>query len=967
VASDPAARTHPGRGFRLGAGPRATLAFEASTPALAGVDDLLVELEMQASAGEPLRLESCLERLEDPDPASRVELIYHAFCLEEEVGRHPDPAAYLARFPDDAATLGRVLGLHAALDATVLTDALAPSLPEPGDEVGPYRLLRLLGQGAFARVFLAEQTDLDDRLVVVKLSARRDLESRLLARVEHPHVMTVLRQATVADGSLALLCMPFLGGATLAEVLIERRRLRGLHRRPRRGREWLDALDRVSAPERGDVDSRSAIRERLARLDHTQAVAWMGARLAEALDHAHRRGVVHGDVKPSNILLAADGRPLLFDFNLAATTQAGDPGGTLAYMPPERLRRIAANPRDGVAPPTRERVRGDLYALGLVLAEWAGGLGPQAESPPTASSETLRTLAGDLASRRCDGAWLDERLRGVPPRLRPVVAACLAPDPADRYASASRLADELDRLADSPGARRAGTWPARAAMLAIGLGSLIAAGAWWSERRGADRARIEEAQGRLESLWAGALPGVYRVSRLSRTVDSVPKRQLGALLAEGEELRRELAGTDRLPYLDPVQRQDLELWYTEQAWRQGRDVDRDREGEGEALSQAAMRGQLLPGEAADGPVSAWKATYLEGLEAERGGDYERALDRYGRLLDSTPHSLWLNFRVAVASSRLGDIVTAIQHLEFCLRQQPDSDELRVAMAGLLHYLGRDEQALAELERLGPGDRGGDVRTLNLVFVQEGLGQTAAARASLARLGKISPADPAHSPWATRLVRRHLENATSLLRLDDLNLPEKLTLHGAAVGDLDARLVLAGCYRDRGEFRHARILLDSILRENPRHLHAQYAKGLMLRWTGEREEADALLKNVVLQPGFSQLLLAGGDAGFALELPRWLAADAADQGRPEEAEHFVRLGEDRVRWLESLGIPGQREHLQAVRAGYAYSLARIFARRDLAAGGADPGRVRRQLGVARDLLPGQVPIWLAKDRLMASYR
>src|SRR5262249_57824083 len=93
----------------------------------------------------------------------------------------------------------------------------------------------------------------------------------------------------------------------------------GRQRGLRRGTsaDLLAALDSVAAPEYPAVHAARPAREILARLSFDQAVAWMGARLAEGLDHAWNREVAHGDVKPSNILLSADGNPMLLDFNLA--------------------------------------------------------------------------------------------------------------------------------------------------------------------------------------------------------------------------------------------------------------------------------------------------------------------------------------------------------------------------------------------------------------------------------------------------------------------------------------------------------------------------------------------------------------------------------------------------------------------------------------------------------------------------
>ncbi len=115
-------------------------------------------------------------------PDEVVELIYHEFCLAESNGLAPDPGDFLRRFPDREASLDRLFRLHGALSSTELREWTTPvSLPEVGDEIGPYILRRELGQGSFARVYLAEQTNLDDRLVVVKISGRLTPEPRLLA------------------------------------------------------------------------------------------------------------------------------------------------------------------------------------------------------------------------------------------------------------------------------------------------------------------------------------------------------------------------------------------------------------------------------------------------------------------------------------------------------------------------------------------------------------------------------------------------------------------------------------------------------------------------------------------------------------------------------------------------------------------------------------------------------------------
>ncbi len=180
-------------------------------------------------------------------------------------------------------------------------------------------------------------------------------------------------------------------------------------------------------------------------MTYDRAVAWVIARLAEALDHAAGRGVTHGDVKPSNILLSADGNPMLLDFNLArddapAVDRSGrpiDPGGTLAYMAPERLRALARacqsadsielddhpespGPVERAAPAGQAAHVADVYALGTVLLETLSGRPPfQVPAPdsrgtgPSARPARLMFNGGCLClGPRAPGSGDRPRLRG---------------------------------------------------------------------------------------------------------------------------------------------------------------------------------------------------------------------------------------------------------------------------------------------------------------------------------------------------------------------------------------------------------------------------------------------------------------------------------------------------------------------------------------------------------------------------
>jgi serine/threonine protein kinase/Tfp pilus assembly protein PilF len=259
------------------------------------------------------------------------------------------------------------------------------ALPHPGDELAGFRILRELGRGAFARVYLAEEINLGHRLVAIKVSRPEGAEPQILARLQHTHIVPVHSVSDDPETGLRILCMPYFGGANLAQVLDA---AGGLDRTDRYGRSLVQALDLLSqhlppsdgsgsraaaAPPRSagpdgvlvepggraeyrlteelepplavsrfrsllyrlvgtgpttrassdssQEDAHQPSRQFLSRASAIQAAVWIVARLAEGLEHAHSRGLLHRDLKPANILLATDGTPMLLDFNLAEEHQ----------------------------------------------------------------------------------------------------------------------------------------------------------------------------------------------------------------------------------------------------------------------------------------------------------------------------------------------------------------------------------------------------------------------------------------------------------------------------------------------------------------------------------------------------------------------------------------------------------------------------------------------------------------------
>jgi serine/threonine protein kinase/tetratricopeptide (TPR) repeat protein len=326
-----------------------------------------------------------------------------------------------------------------------------PFLPAPGDTLLGFRLGQELGRGAFACVFLAEQHDLAGRPVVLKVSGTDGDEPQALAQLQHTNIVPIYSVHEDRDLGLRAVCMPYFGGASLSQVLHKLWAGKG---RPTRGEQLVEALKAVAGPpwERSASDGRSSDAEStlltiLQGSDYVRAAAWVVARLAEGLHHAHQRGVLHRDVKSSNVLLGADGQPMLLDFNLAhqlhkdRATDEITVGGTIAYMAPEQLSALA---NDDAAAPVDQR--SDLYSLGVVLHEMLTGTRPFDESG--SYSPVMPQVMAMILERSRGVPSLRGKRPDVPWTLESIFRKCLAPNPEDRYQKADHLAEDLRRFLD---------------------------------------------------------------------------------------------------------------------------------------------------------------------------------------------------------------------------------------------------------------------------------------------------------------------------------------------------------------------------------------------------------------------------------------------------------------------------------------------------------------------------------------
>ncbi len=406
-----------------GAGPPAGPPVASNNPnALSLAERLAEEMRARWRNGERPTAEEFLNRHPElwQQPEEAADLIYEEFCLRREQGEEVDPQAVLARFRQWQAPLGVLLECHRILDPE---EARFPSC---GEKLGEYRLVAELGRGSQGRVFLAVQPALADRPVVLKLTQPTGQEHLSLARVQHTHIVPLYTAYDDQERQLRVLVMPYFGGATLAQLLAA---LGDVPLAERTGCHLLAALDRIGRKAPVPSPRKGPYRETLERkgYDFVQTVCAIAACLAEALQFAHERGLLHLDLKPSNVLVAADATPMLLDFHLARGPLCQDQaapewlGGTLAYMPREQQAALVAL-CEGRPIPAAVDAQADVYALGAILYEALGGQHPY-----------LPGVSPRLS--RCNP--------GVSEELADLVHKCLAYKACDRYPDARSVERDL--------------------------------------------------------------------------------------------------------------------------------------------------------------------------------------------------------------------------------------------------------------------------------------------------------------------------------------------------------------------------------------------------------------------------------------------------------------------------------------------------------------------------------------------
>jgi len=314
----------------------------------------------------------------------------------------------------------------------------SPTWPKAGEQFGDFHVIEELGFGAAAHVYLCLQPDVGFRHVVVKAAAFSSFEASILGRLNHPNIIRIHSTGSIDESNLHFICMPYCGRSTLADVLdvgFQDGCPRGGDCIAIAARRWTP--EEEWSPEQQKNRTLAVFRAR----SYVDGALKIAIKIADALQHAHERGILHGDLKPSNVLLTPDARPLLLDVNLSQEypRSPGMCGGTLPYMPPEYLRLVAGHERQDED--QELDVRPDVYSFGALIYELLAGSTP-ATLPDNVDDVTIAAEC-ILAKLKAGVSPIRRRNPLVSRRLEAIVFSCLEFDPARRPATIQQVRERL--------------------------------------------------------------------------------------------------------------------------------------------------------------------------------------------------------------------------------------------------------------------------------------------------------------------------------------------------------------------------------------------------------------------------------------------------------------------------------------------------------------------------------------------
>ena len=691
--------------------------------------------------GEPVAASDFLNGEIANDPEIAVRLIYEEVCLRREAGMRVDTTEVVNRYPQWGEEIRDLL----ACDRLLRPSGAVAKCPEIGDVLGPFVLLAELGRGAAGRTYLATDHSLADRPVVVKVIPGDQDEHLALAQLRHTHIVPLFSEHSFPEQGLRGLCMPFLGGTSLDRIL---EAMDAIPPSERSGKRLVELLDRETPFAASTIPAvEGPFRRSLESASYLEAVTWIASCLADALHYAHARGLVHMDLKPSNVLITVDGQPMLLDFHLARGPIAEGEiiqdriGGTPGWMSPEHEAAMDAASR-GAPVPHAVDGRNDVFALGLLLRETLAPL------------RASRGQAGDLG-----------RLSDLSVGLSDIVKKCLARDASERYPDALTLAEDLRcQLHDLPlrGVRnrslaeRWAKWRRRhPGALAWGVTAaalvLAATVAFAAHRQRDAQVRVDLETGRSERLLGDFDKAIQSLGRGLSSLDKLPlapslKRDLETelRLAKRDRLAKDLhklADQVRFDYgidLPPPQeaksliRLCQTLWDRRDQLASPAGQRADSGTETDLLEIASVLADLLVREASPeenakgcavlaearasfGPNIAidlrsspsdasparaktdWEHYYL-GRFFLRESRFEEAAAEFRRTLEIRPHDFWSNFYDGLCAFRLARYSDAAAAFRTCAALSPASAICRYNRALAFEALGLRDEAHRDYTR-----------------------------------------------------------------------------------------------------------------------------------------------------------------------------------------------------------------------------------------------------------------------------
>jgi serine/threonine protein kinase len=436
-------------------------------------------------------LESYLEKLEKGGRPNPEELLARHPDLVEELRGCLTSLEFLSprRSESEIRRVASGLGPVASKEfqgtdsSFAASHSATPSISDssPLGQLGDYRLLSEVGRGGMGVVYESEQISLRRRVALKVLPFAAALDAKQLQRfknealaaagLQHPHIVPI--HAVGSDRGVHYYAMQFIDGKSLADVIALLRKERDAKGKIRDSKSEIRKSQIIDSPaeppppagnDKSHLDStvedrvtgnetpldarRSSILHSsifhprssilYSRSSFFRTVAQLGIQAAEALEHAHRLGIVHRDIKPANLLLDNDGKLWVTDFGLAMVqnhaelTVTGDMVGTLRYMSPEQ-----ASAQRGLIDQ-----RTDIYSLGATLYELL-------TLQPAFGEADRHQLLSQIATvdprppRRIDPT--------IPHDLETIVLKALSKSPHERYATAEQMAEDLKRfLEDQP-------------------------------------------------------------------------------------------------------------------------------------------------------------------------------------------------------------------------------------------------------------------------------------------------------------------------------------------------------------------------------------------------------------------------------------------------------------------------------------------------------------------------------------